>query len=111
MTTDTKTDAAPLVGEFATYSCGSDRYPVEIIHITPKTITTRSAEVIHNGPTDGDNEYQGVPRGTFTVGSNEHGTIKKFTLRQDGVWRLCGYRSWGHYLALGVVRDYRDPSF
>lgn len=111
MTTETKPETAAKVGDFATYACGSDSYPVEIIAMTPKTITTRAAEVIHSGPIDGDNEYAGVPRGTFITAPNENGMVRKFSLRQDGVWRRVGYYSWGHYLKLGVVRNYRDPSF
>lgn len=106
----TETSTAPVVGEFATYGIGSDRYPVEIIAVAPRKITTRSAATIYSGgPDRGTAAWGGDKPGTFTVGPNEHGTIREFTLRGDGAWRPKG-ASYG-YLQLGAVDDYRDPSF
>lgn len=109
MTTDTQTVATATVGEFGTYSIGSDRYPVEIIAVSPRKITTRGAEVIASGALPGDAEYANVPRGTYTVHPNANGTERVFTLRGDGAWRMRG----GDYgrLTLGSADFYRDPSF
>jgi hypothetical protein len=98
--------ASAKVGDFATYSIGSDRYPVEIIARTPKSFTTRGAEVIGS---DTANAYEKGRPDTFVVVPNEHGQIRKFTVRRDGAIRSVG----ANYdrLSLGHVDTYRDPSF
>lgn len=98
------TTTAPIVGNFATYGIGGDRYVVEIIKATPKTVTVRTTSTIHNG-----GSYAKGQGDTFAVVSNPNGRLIKFTLRANGRWTMVG----GNYgsLNLDIVDDYRDPSF
>lgn len=109
----THTEPAPAVGDFATYIIGSDRYPVEIIEVTARTLTTRMATVERTAEADPD--YDGYAEGRpqhWRAAPNPHGRVDVYTLRKSGQWVQRGRRADGFSgLALGMVDTYRDPSF
>lgn len=110
METSTQTKPQPVVGEFATYTIGSDSYPVEIIAISKgkNKIVVRDAEVVNSGALPGDADYAGVKEGTYVVISKAQGQTRDFHLNQHG--RYQG-RGGSGTLSFGAARYYRDPSF
>lgn len=95
------TFAKPTVGQFATYSIGSDRYIVEVVKVSPtgKTISVRDVRMLSTG-----NNSQWEP--------NENGEVTRATLDRSSTKDF--YRMPNR---AGTVRTnrppefYRDPSF
>lgn len=86
------------VGDFATYSIGSDRWAVEIIARTATKVTTRTAATVIAGAGSIRDDQ---PRpDSYVLLPDERGSINVFTERRDGTWRArggdYGFLHFGH---------------
>lgn len=90
------------VGDGATYSIGSDRYPCTVVDRTPARVKVQhdDAKFIGGNAMSESQQYEFTP--------NPNGGIMTFTLRKDGSWRQVG--RGGGYLSPGRSK-YLDPSF
>lgn len=98
-----KATIRPKVGDGATISYGSDRYPYTVIEVSKSGTRIRIQEdeaVLTNGSPYEDQEW--------SYSRNKDGAVKTASLRKDGRWRLMGCEI---YVYLGSRSRYNDPCF
>jgi hypothetical protein len=107
------------VGDFATYSVGSDCYVYQIVEVKRfksgdkvgqarefAAVVCDSKEDAVVGHTGG---YGWDIRGAENFVARENGEVKFFSVRDNGIVRRKG-ADYGSF-SFEIVREYRDPSF
>jgi len=96
----------PKVGDGATYSIGSDSYPMTIIEVSKSgykvTAQHDSAEMVEGSEYTNDAVYR--------YERNPSGSTLVFTNRKDGQYRAVGCSNYGR-LTLGIRHKRRNPEF
>ncbi len=102
--------ALPKVGDGATISIGSDRYPATIIAVTLKAhgpVVTVQRDRMSRTDSNGQSEDQ-----AYTFTPNPAAKLETYSLRRDGTWRVfAGNPRDGHRLTIGGRSAYLDPHF
>jgi hypothetical protein len=107
------------VGDFATYSIGSDCYAYQVVEVKKFKSGNKVGQVREVAAVMCDAKKDAVVGATGGYGWNivgaenfvvrQNAEAKIFTVRDNGVVRPKG-DDYGR-LSFGIVREYRDPSF
>lgn len=97
----------PKIGMGVTQVMWSDRHPYTIIEISGSgrrmVIQADTAIVVSGNRADGSAEYE--------YERNPTGEKLVISRRKDGVWRQSGSGRGSSHFAIGIRREYYDPSF
>jgi len=99
-------DGGIKVGQGATYSIGSDRYPYTVIEVSSPTRVVVQADYYRRTDNNGFSESQ-----TYEYTHNPSAFQTIVTRRKDGVWRKKGDTKGGGRFSLHGRNAYQDPSF
>ena len=116
MDTQTTAPVAPLPGMGATEVFPQDRYPLQIVKVSPTGHAIWVVPVLHVGPSTGhtpaglcngfpvwDHTYTRAELGALTLATKR--CAEKATRRNDGTYRLVGSQT---RIAVGSAHYYRN---